>query len=75
MTKTSEPTRWRKDRDPVLEDLYLKLERLIDVLLIRGETKIVQEVERKRMVAEGDVEKMTELCGEYAEVVWANLSK
>jgi hypothetical protein len=69
------PARWRKDKNFELEDLYLKLERLIDVLLIRGETKVVQEIERKRMVAEGDVEKMTDLCTEYAEVVWANLAR
>jgi hypothetical protein len=68
-------TRWRKDSDFALEDLYLKLEKLIDVLLIRGETKIVQEIEKKRMVCEGSVALMTDLCTEYAELVWANLSR
>jgi hypothetical protein len=55
--------------------MYLRLERLIDVLLIRGETKIVQEIEKRRMVCEGDLALMTDLCSEYASVVWANLSR
>lgn len=66
--------RWRKDKDFALEDLYLKFEKLVDVFLIEGETKIVQEMERERIRCEGDVEKMGELCKGYAEKLWAILN-
>lgn len=70
-----EATRWRKDKSPELEDKYLQLERIIDLFLLRGENKIVQDIERQRMVCEGDLEKMTELCKEFAEIAWSAISK
>ena len=74
MTEQKAEKRWQSSKNPELEDLYLKLEKIIDVFLLEREFKTVEAIERGRMVAEGSVSLMTDLCKEYGEKLWAHLS-
>jgi hypothetical protein len=74
---TSEPKqekRWQASKNPELEDLYLKLEKIIDVFLLEREYKTVEAIERGRMAAEGNVGLMTDLTKEYGEKLWQLLA-
>jgi hypothetical protein len=59
---------WQRVKDERLEREYVKLEKLIDLFLARGDVKIVQAIEKERLTAEGDLTAMQALNdGYYAE--------